>query len=69
MVLSITVQETIGVQDIIEQVFSFIKKIVQLFVEPDEPEAEVEAEEEDNKSPPTLGINVSDGVGTQESIG
>lgn len=69
MVLSIFVQDSVSVQDIMEQVFSFIKKIIQLFVEPEEPETEAESEEEDNKSPPTLGVNVSDGVGTKDAFG
>lgn len=69
MVLSVVVQDSVSVQDVIERVFNFIKKLIQLFIEPDEPETKVEAEEEDNKSPPTLGVDVNDGIGANDAFG
>ena len=69
MVLSVVVQDSVSVQDIMGQVFCFIKKLIQLFVEPDEPEAEPEAEDQDNKSPPTLGVDVNDGIGANDAFG
>lgn len=69
MVLSVVVQDSVSVQDVIERVFNFIKKLIQLFIEPDEPETEAEAEEEDNKSPPTLGVDVNDGIGANDAFG
>jgi len=69
MVLSIVVQDSVGVQDIVEQFVNFIKKLIQLFTEPDEPETEAETEAEDNKSPPTLGVDVNDGIGANDAFG
>ena len=69
MDLCIVVQDSISVQDVVERIFNLIKKLIQLFVEPEEPEAEVEADDEDNKSPPTLGVNVNDGVGANDVFG
>ncbi len=70
MTLEISVGESITVLDRIgEAVLTLIKKIIQLFTEPDEPVTEPEANNDDNKSPPTLGVNVSEDVGTGEAIG